>query len=145
MSPSGKYFLFYSTGGYADATYTTKYAVAPAITRPYVRAAAPLLNTRTDVHAFDEETSGANTTVNVNLYGPGGADIDPQTGIMLFHMVTSRNPLVRPMLAAKLQFWLDDTVEISQWYTPSKVGRCDGLLCWRILKLGRTLRTALGL
>lgn len=152
---TGKYYLFYSSGGYADASYTTKYAVSStSITGPYIRTPGqPLLHTLTEEIPLDllqvgtqlgDDTSHGEERVpvslNISLTGPGGADIDSSTGLMLFHHVKSGPPnkLNRPMFAAKIQYNDDDTISMSQWFTPTKetlstsqsYSQCDGLYCF---------------
>ncbi|MFF5701399.1 family 43 glycosylhydrolase [Streptomyces sp. NPDC012794] len=56
----GHYVLFYSAGDYRRDKYRTGYAVAPALTGPYVKAAGPLMTT--------ESFSG-------RVRGPGGQDV----------------------------------------------------------------------
>ncbi|MFJ3876779.1 family 43 glycosylhydrolase [Streptomyces sp. NPDC090077] len=57
---AGHYVLFYSADDYGGDRYRTSYAVAPALTGPYTKAARPLMTTE---------------TLSGTVRGPGGQDV----------------------------------------------------------------------
>lgn len=65
-SPSGTYFLFFSSGCFTGSGYTVSYATATNVKGPYTRQSTPLLQTGTD-----------------GLVGPGGASVVGSK--MVFH------------------------------------------------------------
>lgn len=67
------YFLFYSTGCYTDNSYTTKYVTSSSILGPYGNPQT-LLQQGTD-----------------GLFGPGGADVTPSSGQMVFHSLVNND------------------------------------------------------
>lgn len=68
-APSGRYFLFFSSGCFTTPDYTVSYAVSDSsITGPYVRAPSPLFRSGDD-----------------GLTAPGGADIWQDAEHLIFH------------------------------------------------------------
>lgn len=69
----GTYFLFYSTGCYTDASYTTSYVTSQSIAGPYGNPQVLLKNG------------------DYGLFGPGGADITLSGGQMVFHSLINND------------------------------------------------------
>ncbi|CAK4030734.1 glycoside hydrolase family 43 [Lecanosticta acicola] len=67
------YFLFFSTGCYSDNSYTTKYVTSSNVNGPYGNPQT-LLQQGSD-----------------GLYGPGGADVTPTGGQMVFHSLVNND------------------------------------------------------
>ena len=78
-SAEGEYVLFFSSGCYANSTYTVNYAVSNKIVGPYERR-GPLLQTGDD-----------------GLYAPGGADVLWDARHIVFHADLGTTADVRQM------------------------------------------------
>lgn len=73
VKSNGVYFLFYSTGCYDDNSYTTKYVTSSNVLGPYGNPQVLLKDG------------------DFGLSGPGGADITPTGGQMVFHSLKNGN------------------------------------------------------
>ncbi|RSS53691.1 hypothetical protein EF912_17510 [Streptomyces sp. WAC07061] len=88
---AGRYVLFYSAGDYSGDQYRTGYAVAPALTGPYTKAAKPLMTTE---------------TLSGTVRGPGGQDVvtGPDGRDRIVFHGWREDPRRRVMYAADLGF-----------------------------------------